>query len=39
VNGTPTDCVHMAVTGILEFEPDIVVSGINSGSNMGDDTL
>ena len=39
VNGTPTDCVHMAVTGILDFEPDVVVSGINSGSNMGDDTL
>ena len=39
VNGTPTDCVHMAVTGILDFEPDIVVSGINTGSNMGDDTL
>ena len=39
VNGTPTDCVHMAVTGILDFDPDIVVSGINSGSNMGDDTL
>ena len=39
VNGTPTDCVHMAVTGILEFEPDFVVSGINNGSNMGDDTL
>jgi 5'-nucleotidase len=39
VNGTPTDCVHMAVTGLLEFEPDIIVSGINSGSNMGDDTL
>jgi len=39
VNGTPTDCVHMAVTGLLEFEPDVVVSGINSGSNMGDDTL
>src|SRR5436305_538371 len=39
VNGTPTDCVHMAVTGLLDFEPDIVVSGINSGSNMGDDTL
>ena len=39
VNGTPTDCVHMAVTGILDFEPDFVVSGINSGSNMGDDTL
>jgi 5'-nucleotidase len=39
VNGTPTDCVHMAVTGILDFEPDVVVSGINTGSNMGDDTL
>src|SRR5881394_1129299 len=39
VNGTPTDCVHMAVTGILDFDPDVVVSGINSGSNMGDDTL
>ena len=39
VNGTPTDCIHMAVTGILDFEPDVVVSGINSGSNMGDDTL
>ena len=39
VNGTPTDCVHMAVTGLLDFEPDVVVSGINSGSNMGDDTL
>jgi len=39
VNGTPTDCVHMAVTGLLDLEPDIVVSGINSGANMGDDTL
>ena len=39
VNGTPTDCVHMAVTGWLDFEPDVVVSGINLGSNMGDDTL
>jgi 5'-nucleotidase len=39
VNGTPTDCVHMAVTGLLDFEPDVIVSGINSGSNMGDDTL
>jgi 5'-nucleotidase len=39
VNGTPTDCVHMAVTGLLDFDPDIVVSGINSGANMGDDTL
>ena len=39
VNGTPTDCVHMAVTGLLDFDPDVIVSGINSGSNMGDDTL
>src|SRR5688572_7175210 len=39
VNGTPTDCVHMAVTGLLDFDPDIIVSGINSGANMGDDTL
>ena len=39
VNGTPTDCVHMAVTGLLDFEPDFIVSGVNSGSNMGDDTL
>lgn len=39
VNGTPTDCVHMAVTGLLDIEPDVVVSGINAGSNMGDDTL
>ncbi|MBL8510413.1 MAG: 5'/3'-nucleotidase SurE [Betaproteobacteria bacterium] len=39
VNGTPTDCVHMAVTGMLDFVPDMVVSGINSSSNMGDDTI
>jgi len=39
VNGTPTDCVHMAVTGLLDLDPDVVVSGINNGSNMGDDTL
>ncbi len=39
VNGTPTDCVHLAVTGMLDYLPDIVVSGINLGSNMGDDTL
>ncbi|MDR2637865.1 MAG: 5'/3'-nucleotidase SurE [Zoogloeaceae bacterium] len=39
VNGTPTDCVHLAVTGMLEKLPDIVVSGINQGPNMGDDTL
>ena len=39
VNGTPTDCVHLAVTGLLEFIPDMVVSGINLGANMGDDTI
>jgi 5'-nucleotidase len=39
VNGTPTDCVHLAVTGLLSFVPDMVVSGINLGANMGDDTI
>jgi 5'-nucleotidase len=39
VNGTPTDCVHLAVTGLLQALPDIVVSGINHGANMGDDTI
>ena len=39
VNGTPTDCVHIAVTGLLDFTPDVVVSGINLGANMGDDTI
>lgn len=39
VNGTPTDCVHLAVTGLLPELPDIVVSGINDGANMGDDTI
>lgn len=39
VNGTPTDCVHLAVTGMLEHVPDLVVSGINLGTNMGDDTI
>ncbi len=39
VNGTPTDCVHLAITGLLESEPDMVISGINSGANMGDDVL
>ncbi|MBL8514201.1 MAG: 5'/3'-nucleotidase SurE [Betaproteobacteria bacterium] len=39
VDGTPTDCVHMAVTGMVDFVPDMVVSGINSSSNMGDDTI
>ena len=39
VNGTPTDCVHLAVTGMLDNLPDMVVSGINAGANMGDDTI
>jgi len=39
VNGTPTDCVHIAVTGLLPELPDVVVSGINDGANMGDDTI
>lgn len=39
VNGTPTDCVHLAVTGMLDQLPDIIVSGINHGANMGDDTI
>lgn len=39
VNGTPSDCVHLAVTGMLDHLPDIVVSGINDGANMGDDTI
>ena len=39
VNGTPTDCVHLAVTGLLDFVPDMIVSGINDGANMGDDTI
>lgn len=39
VDGTPTDCVHLAITGFLEDEPDMVVSGINAGANLGDDVL
>lgn len=39
LNGTPTDCVHIALTGFLERKPDLIVSGINDGQNMGDDTL
>lgn len=39
VNGTPTDCVHLAVTGLLQEMPDMVVSGINEGSNLSDDVL
>jgi 5'-nucleotidase len=39
VNGTPSDCVHVALTGLLDHKPDLVLSGINNGANMGDDTL
>ena len=39
VNGTPTDCVHLAITGLMDSPPDMVFSGINHGPNMGDDTL
>ena len=39
VNGTPSDCVHVALTGLLAHKPDLVLSGINNGANMGDDTL
>ena len=39
VNGTPTDCVHLALTGFLDEDPDMVIAGINHGANLGDDTL
>jgi 5'-nucleotidase len=39
VDGTPTDCVHLALTGLLSEEPDLVVSGINAGANLGDDVI
>ncbi len=39
VTGTPADCVHIALTGLLDAPPDLVVSGINNGANMGDDTI
>jgi 5'-nucleotidase len=39
VDGTPTDCVHLAITGLLEDEPNMVIAGINSGANLGDDVL
>lgn len=39
VDGTPTDCVHLAITGLLEDEPDMVIAGINAGANLGDDVL
>ncbi len=39
VDGTPTDCVHLAITGLLDRDPDMVVSGINAGANLGDDVI
>lgn len=39
INGTPTDCVHAAITGLLDHEPDMVIAGINHGANLGDDVL
>lgn len=39
IDGTPTDCVHIALSGLLKFKPDMVISGINDGPNMGDDTI
>ncbi len=39
VDGTPTDCVHLAITGLLAEEPDMVIAGINAGANLGDDVL
>ena len=39
VSGTPTDCVHLAISGLFDFEHDMVVSGINNGENLGDDVL
>lgn len=39
VNGTPSDCVHLAVTGMLDVQPDMVIAGVNHGANMGDDTI
>ena len=39
VGGTPADCVHIALTGLIPFKPDMVISGINDGANMGDDTI
>ncbi len=39
MNGTPADCVHVALSGLLDYRPDLVVSGINNGANMGDDTI
>lgn len=39
IDGTPTDCVHIAITGLMEQEPDMVIAGINRGGNLGDDVI
>ncbi len=39
VDGTPTDCVHVAITGLLDHQPDMVIAGINAGANFGDDVV
>ncbi|RKW29588.1 MAG: 5'/3'-nucleotidase SurE, partial [Kingella sp. (in: b-proteobacteria)] len=39
VSGTPTDCIHLGLHALADFQPDLVLSGINHGSNLGDDTL
>jgi 5'-nucleotidase len=39
IDGTPTDCVHLAITGLMEYEPDMVIAGINNGANLGDDVI
>jgi 5'-nucleotidase len=39
VNGTPTDCVHLAISGLFDYDHDMVISGINDGANLGDDVL
>ncbi len=39
INGTPADCMHIALTGLIDYRPDLIVSGINNGANMGDDTI
>ncbi len=39
INGTPTDCVHLGISGLFEYQPDLVVAGINAGANLGDDVL
>lgn len=39
INGTPTDCVHLGISGIFNEQPDLVISGINAGGNLGDDVI